>query len=80
MEKIGLNRINTTLKRINPDLQKVSHIWKKIWFKRPFHDEINTLFYVVTVSVTVLVESTVKLGNKERFDKEQIGIKELIMD
>ena len=24
--------------------------------------------------------STVKLGNKERFDKEQIGIKELIMD
>ena len=25
-------------------------------------------------------ESTVKLGNKERFDKEQIGIKELFMD
>ena len=25
-------------------------------------------------------ETTVKLGNKERFDKEQIGIKELIMD
>ena len=24
--------------------------------------------------------STVKLGNKERFNKEQIGIKELIMD
>ena len=24
--------------------------------------------------------NTVKLGNKERFDKEQIGIKELIMD
>ena len=24
--------------------------------------------------------STVKLGNKERFDKEQIGIKELFMD
>ena len=24
--------------------------------------------------------TTVKLGNKERFDKEQIGIKELIMD
>ena len=24
--------------------------------------------------------STVKLGNKEHFDKEQIGIKELIMD
>ena len=25
-------------------------------------------------------EATVKLCNKERFDKEQIGIKELIMD
>ena len=25
-------------------------------------------------------ENTVKLGNKERFDKEQIGIKELFMD
>ena len=25
-------------------------------------------------------EYTVKLGNKERFDKEQIGIKELFMD
>ena len=24
--------------------------------------------------------STVKLGNKKRFDKEQIGIKELFMD
>ena len=24
--------------------------------------------------------NTVKLGNKERFDKEQIGIKELFMD
>ena len=24
--------------------------------------------------------TTVKLGNKERFDKEQIGIKELFMD
>ena len=26
------------------------------------------------------VSNTVKLGDKERFDKEQIGIKELIMD
>ena len=25
-------------------------------------------------------DATVKLGNKERFDKEQIGINELIMD
>ena len=24
--------------------------------------------------------NTVKLGNKERFDKEEIGIKELFMD
>ena len=27
-----------------------------------------------------VVAITVKLGNKERFDKEQIGIKELFMD
>ena len=27
-----------------------------------------------------LPSTTVKLGNKERFDKEQIGIKELFMD
>ena len=26
------------------------------------------------------IHYTVKLGNKERFDKEQIGIKELFMD
>ena len=26
------------------------------------------------------IHNTVKLGNKERFDKEQIGIKELFMD
>ena len=26
------------------------------------------------------VTSTVKLGNKERFDKEQMGIKDLFMD
>ena len=30
--------------------------------------------------VTQLYVCTVKLGNKERFDKEQIGIKELFMD
>ena len=28
----------------------------------------------------VCIIITVKLGNKERFDKEQIGIKELFMD
>ena len=28
----------------------------------------------------VVYDNTVKLGNKERFDKEQIGIKELFMD
>ena len=26
------------------------------------------------------IKTTVKLGNRERFDKEQIGIKELFMD
>ena len=26
-----------------------------------------------------LIDNTVKLGSKERFDKEQIGIKELFM-
>ena len=31
-------------------------------------------------NVLITDNSTVKLGNKERFDKEQIGIKELIMD
>ena len=62
MEKTGLNRINTTLNRINPDLQKVSNIWKKIWFKGPFHDEKNTLFYLVTASVTVLVKSIGQFG------------------
>ena len=34
------------------------------------------LFY----TITHVFQNTVKLGNKERFDKEQIGIKELIMD
>ena len=28
----------------------------------------------------ILTMSTVKLGSKERFDKEQIGLKELFMD
>jgi hypothetical protein len=26
------------------------------------------------------IQNTIKLGNKERFDKEQIGIKELFLD
>ena len=30
--------------------------------------------------LTPKIVYTVKLGNKERFDKEQIGIKELFMD
>ena len=34
--------------------------------------------YEVSGFYTKLI--TVKLGNKERFDKEQIGIKELFMD
>ena len=32
------------------------------------------------VCILKFKQNTVKLGNKERFDKEQIGIKELIMD
>ena len=31
-------------------------------------------------TIFIQFNSIVKLGNKERFDKEQIGIKELIMD
>ena len=31
-------------------------------------------------AVRFFFTNTVKLGNKERFDKEQIGIKELFMD
>ena len=33
-----------------------------------------------TEEIGWFLQNTVKLGNKERFDKEQIGIKELIMD
>ena len=35
------------------------------------------LFYPI---FTLAAAYTVKLGNKERFDKEQIGIEELFMD
>ena len=34
----------------------------------------------VATMVAPKFSDTVKLGNKERFDKEQIGIKELFMD
>ena len=33
-----------------------------------------------SIEFLVLFITTVKLGNKERFDNEQIGIKELFMD
>ena len=35
---------------------------------------------LLRISLLRFFKTTVKLGNKERFDKEQIGIKELIMD
>ena len=35
---------------------------------------------VIQMFKTHKKESTVKFGNKERFDKEQIGIKELFTD
>ena len=41
------------------------------------------MLQVIYVSLrlwTVDKSATVKLGNKERFDKEQIGIKELFMN
>ena len=41
-------------------------------------EEFNVLSK--NISPHFVVCSTVKLGNKEHFDKEQIGIKELIMD
>ena len=31
-------------------------------------------------NLIIIFSNTVKLGNKERLDKEQIGIKELFMD
>ena len=45
------------------------HMMNKHWI---FHSQI--------VINEKLVSYTVKLGNKEHFDKEQIGIKELFMD
>ena len=36
---------------------------------------IYSIFRIIFIFII-----TVKLGNKERFDKEQIGIKELFMD
>ena len=41
------------------------------------------LFFVIWGKSGIIkfeFRTTVKLGNKERFDKEQIGIKELFMD
>ena len=40
----------------------------------------SKLNYYATFVFCQNLRSTVKLGNKERFDKEQIGIKELFMD
>ena len=48
---------------------------KEIFLNHSPKVHITTEFYANVVYVC-----TVKLGNKERFDKEQIGIKELFMD
>ena len=41
---------------------------------------ILPLCWYILDTTTYIQNYTVKLGNKERFDKEQIGIKELFMD
>ena len=41
---------------------------------------LQILSKVICVVKSIVTYGTVKLGNKERFDKEQIGIKELFMD
>ena len=35
---------------------------------------------IFSAQITKLISDTVKLGDKERFDKEQIGVKELFTD
>ena len=53
-----------------------------LWFN-VFNKELLTLrsnFRLTKKFLIAKFDCTVKLGNKERFDKEQIGIKELIMD
>ena len=55
----------------------------------PLHFLFGTLIHIHTTTkvkcflgkiIAHAFKTTVKLGNKERFDKEQIGIKELFMD
>ena len=45
-----------------------------MWLKK------SSVELIAAVTKVLKAHSTVKLGNKERFDKEQIGIKELFMD
>ena len=59
---------------------------RKIFEKNYFRDFSNDENYKKYIFSSLFqyfertIASTVKLGNKERFDKEQIGIKELFMD
>jgi hypothetical protein len=51
---------------------------KTVWERHRFSQKTNERTFLFAVKSKNA--NTVKLGNKERFDKEQIGIKELIMD
>ena len=50
--------------------------WRKKWLS----EAANSLIHKWPLIHGEKIVCTVKLGNKERFDKEQIGIKELFMD
>ena len=55
-----------------------------ISYMYPYNFRTNIFFLTSNILKEVkgglISEGTVKLGNKERFDKKQIGIKELFMD
>ena len=59
-------------RKIEPEFKKLTNILKN---SRTYMN--NCCKYIIEV---LFNRNTVKLGNKERFDKEQIGIKELFMD
>ena len=49
---------------------------KTVWERHRFSQKTNERTFLFAVK-SKNANTTVKLGNKERFDKEQIGIKEL---
>ena len=54
-----------------------------LWKNNNCNARVTTFFIVsghLILEGLLKIATTVKLGNKERFDKEQIGIKELFMD